>query len=321
MERSLFIAWKGYQRRVDTIAPKLTSDILFIPHLFKRKLFRPLDYLYKLLVGFKDCLQSRPNFVIVQSPPLYSAIVPWVLGIPYVIDAHNPVFQNVGGKISWGNLPLSDRLIRNSSAVIVHNYRILELAKRKYEDIVFFNIPDPVERISVGQSGRLAKQILVICSFDPDEPIEVLIESMARLPDYTFILTADDLKLPSDLRLRLQALTNVSMTGFLPTRDYQEFLCKSQAALVLTSQDFIQPSGACEALSSDTPLVISNTSLIQELFGSWAILVENSANSIVQGIQQLQASDLDLENERRQWNKSTNQEITNLLELLHRITD
>lgn len=317
MYRALFIVWKRYQRRAEVVAPRLQSEILFIPHIFRRKIFRPIDYLYKLLVSCRTALKQKPTFIVAQSPPLYSAVAAWLLRIPYVIDAHNPVFQNVGGKVSWGKLPLSDRLIRNAAAVIVHNHGILALAKQDYPDLTFFNIPDPLEPIESDQAKREARQIFVICSFDPDEPIEILLDSMAQLPNHTFILTADALKLTQPQQAKLQGLRNVRMTGFLPIQEYHALLCGSAAALVLTSQDLIQPSGACEALSSNTPLIVSKTPLIEQIFGEWAILVDNSVPSIVNAIEQLKPSDLDLSHHRIAWNKLVDQEIEKMLNFLH----
>lgn len=319
MYRSLFIVWKTYQRRAEIIAPKLKSEILFIPHIFRRKLFRPIDYLYKLLVSFYVVSKQKPTVIFAQSPPLYSALVAWLLKIPYVIDAHNPVFQNVGGKILWGKLPLSITLLKNAAAIVVHNPGILKLAKKDHPGVTFFNIPDPLELITTTNKKRIPNQILVICSFDPDEPVEILLESMAQLQDHIFILTADVLKLQYNLQVKLKNLKNVRLTGFLPISEYHDFLCTSAAALVLTNQDLIQPSGACEALSSNTPLLISNTPLIKEMFGKWAILVENSVPSIVNEIADLKSSSLDLSSYRNAWNASVFQEIERLLTHLYLI--
>jgi glycosyltransferase involved in cell wall biosynthesis len=316
MHKTLFIIWKNYQRRADVLAPRLNARNLFIPHRFRRKVFRPSDYLYKILLSSYLGLRNRPELIVVQSPPLYSAITALILRIPYIIDAHNPVFQNVGGKISWGKLPFSRFLIRHALAIIVHNHGILELAKKNYPGVKFYNIPDPIETIRDFEDERFEDRILVICSFDPDEPVEVLLESIARLPEYKFMITADCLKLPHDLQVKLRDLSNVRLTGFLAIDEYHAVLGSCTAALVLTSQDLIQPSGACEALSSNTQLIISNTALIQELFGEWAILVENNAPSIVSAIQGLKLSRLDLRLYRERWNQSVDREIDRLTDFI-----
>jgi hypothetical protein len=306
----LFVIWKKYQRRPEVLAPLIDAKIRFIPHLFRSKFLRLFDYLLKLIIGINDIFQQRPAFIIAQSPPIFSAIPALITGIPCIIDAHNPFFQ----VRMWRKLPLTRYLVQKSCAVIVHNSEILQLAKSIYPSIRFFNISDPIEYISYSsKQERQERQILVISSFDPwDEPVDLLIESIEELNDYTFIITADVNKLPSNLSKRLQQFNNVRLTGFLSTKDYHEILCTSIATLVLTTSNATQPSGACEALSSDTQLIVSKTSLTQKLFGEWAILVENNKESIVDAVKSLTRKNIDLSFYREFWNMSVKQEISSL---------
>ena len=312
----LFIVWKKYQRRPEVLAPLINSELKFIPHLFVSKFYRPFDYSIKLVVNINNILRQKPDFIIAQCPPIFSVIPALITGVPYIIDAHNPLFQ-VG---MWRKLPLPRYLIQKSRAVIVHNSEILQLVNSIYPSVRLFNISDPIEFISSSSNQqRQEKQILVISSFDPwDEPINLLIESIRELPEYTFIITADPNKLSSQLGDELQQMKNVRLTGFLPTQDYHDILCSSLAALVLTNSDATQPSGACEALSSDTQLVISRTSLTQKLFGEWAILVDNSQESIIQAIQSLSLNKIDLAYYRNQWNMSVEQEVAKLYQYIKR---
>ena len=163
---------------------------------------------------------------------------------------------------------------------------------------------------------RLKNQILVICSFSVDEPVDVIIESICRLPDYNFIITADINKLQSPQSQRLCECNNVKLTGFLPTQEYQDLLCSSVAALVLTTRDYTQPSGACEALSSNTQLIVSETSLTKKLFGDWAIFVDNSVDSIVSAIELLEVKTLDLSSYRNNWEISVIEGISRLYSFL-----
>ncbi|NER51121.1 MAG: glycosyltransferase family 4 protein [Symploca sp. SIO1A3] len=305
---SSFIVWKKYQRRPEVFSPLIQAELKFFPHWFRTKSLRPLDYCIKLAANIHYILKNKPDLIIAQAPPLFSAIPPWLMKVPYIIDAHNPVFQGM-----WGKLPLSRYLIDQARAVIVHNQEILQVAKKKYPSTLFFPISDPIEFIPSLPEHRRDKQILVICSFDPwDEPVDICIDSIKELADYTFIITADPKKLTPELRRRLQECNNVRLTGFLPTKDYHDLLCSSLAALVLTTSEATQPSGACEALSSDTQLIVSKTSLTEKLFGEWAILVDNSIESIVQAIKSLKPHNLTLDSYRNQWNDSVQQELQKL---------
>ncbi|MGF1590123.1 MAG: glycosyltransferase [Pleurocapsa sp.] len=309
----LFLVWKKYQRRAEVMAPLINCKLKFIPHLFKNKYLRPLDYLIKLIVSVKDIWLRKPKFVVAQCPPTFSALPPWLAKTPYVIDAHNPLFQVA----MWQNLPLSKSILHNALGIIVHNAEMFQLVKKNYPSAQLFTICDPLESIQPAQAQkRHPKQILVIASFDPwDEPVDLLIETMAALADFDFIITADPDKLALETAAKLRLLKNVKLTGFLATAEYHQMLCSSLAALVLTTSDATQPSGACEALSSNTQLIISKTSLTQKLFGEWAVLVENSSESIIQAIENLSLQELDLAPYRERWNASVHQEISRLIKL------
>ena len=312
----LFLVWKKYQRRPEVLADLTECELQFIPHLFRSKYLRPFDYLFKLLVSVKDILSKRPDFVIAQCPPTFSALPALITKTPYVIDGHNPLFQVK----MWQTLPLAQTLIQNATAIIVHNVEMFQMVNKGYPEAKLFTISDPIKPI-IASTQRQPKQILVIASFDPwDEPVNLLIETMTELTEYQFIITADISKLDSATAEKLQKLDNITLTGFLSTEKYHQTLCSSLAALVLTTSNATQPSGACEALSSNTQLVISKTSLTEKLFGRWAVLVDNSSGSIAQAIRSLSVKELDLADYRQQWNAAVEQEIERLREYLQQHT-
>ena len=294
--RCVFLVWKGYQRRVDVLAPLFNADVKYIPHLFRRKQLRPLDYVYKLLVSLIYLIRYRPAYVIVQAPPHYAALPALLLNIPYIIDGHNGIFQSY-----WHRLPLFSLIMDRSQGVIVHNEEFQGLFRDRYPEKPFYVVQDPVQYISAPVK-RNTNQILFICSFDHDEPIEAIIGTIQRLPKITFVITADPIKLAPDQRTQLERCPNVKLTGFLSTEAYHNMLCSSRAAIALTNMEATQQSGACEALSSDTPLIATRSKLSESLFGNWATLVENDAESIVAGIKGLETTSIDLAVDRMKWN-------------------
>ena len=308
----LFLVWKKYQRRPEVLAPLIDCELKFIPHLFKSKYFRPVDYLIKLIISLKDIWFKKPAYVVVQCPPTFTALPPWISKTPYIIDAHNPLFQVE----MWRNLPFSKTLLTNALGIIVHNAEMYDLVSKEYPQARLFTISDPIAAIEPVESvERQPQQILVVASFDPwDEPVDLLIETMAKLAEFKFIITADPNKLDPETAEKLRNLANVELTGFLATEEYHRVLCSSLASLVLTTSSATQPSGACEALSSNTQLIISKTSLTEKLFGEWAVLVENSTESIAEAIRELSPQKLDLAAYRQQWNAAVETEIDRLLE-------
>lgn len=314
-DKGLFFVWKKYQRRPEVLSPLLDTRLIFISHLFKSKYLRPIDYFIKLWVSIKEIWVRRPQFIVAQCPPTYSALPAWLTGVPYIIDAHNPIFQVE----MWQSIPLAQKLINSADAIIVHNSEMFALAKQKYPNARLFNISDPIDVITSKRNSPLKpRQILVIASFDPwDEPVELIISVIKNLTDYQFIVTADPGKLTTELRSTLETLENVTLTGFLPVDDYHDVLCSSIAALVLTTSEGTQPSGACEALSSDTQLIISRTSLTETLFGEWATLVENSEIEVETAIRSLSARKGDWSVYREKWNKTLQKECEKMTKFLN----
>jgi glycosyltransferase involved in cell wall biosynthesis len=293
---AVYLVWRGYQRRAEVLGPKLGAEVFYLPNLFRSKMLRPLDYLVKLLRSIRILWASRASIVFVQSPPLYGALAALLLRIPYVVDAHNNVFQGF-----WSRVPFSDSILRRARAVIVHNREIKELARRRLPRVWLVIIQDPVESISWPVS-REPRHVLFICSFDPGEPIELIAEIIEAMPEYSFYITADVKKLARTIRTRLRSLPNLTLTGFLPTEQYQRLLCSSAVAVVLEEVEHTQPSGACEALSSDTPLVVSSSTLTRDRFGDWAWPVEHRPGAMVTAIREAASRRLDLGLQRERWN-------------------
>lgn len=308
----IFIVWKGYQRRAEVLAPLLNTTLHYLPHHFRGKALRPLDYVTKFSRMLVALYRTRPAYAIVQAPPPFAALPALLTRTPYVLDAHNTVIRS-----GWTKLPLSKRLIRNARGIIAHNEEILAMMREDFPDATYYHIPDPVTPIPCHSTERDPKQIAFICSFDADEPVESIIRAIERLPDYTFVITADPKRLPRRQRRRLKQCSNLRLPGFLSTDAYHELLCSSSAVITLTTRDATQQSGACEALASNTPLITSRTTLSEKLFGAWAILVENTPESIVDGVRSVSSAPLNLSAHREHWNTTVHQGIDQLKRSMH----
>ncbi len=307
VKRNFYFVWKEYQRRAEVLAPLFGANVVFIRHQFRRRALRPIDYVIKLWRTLITLIKFRNGLVITQSPPVFAALPARILGFRYIIDAHNATFQTF-----WGRFPTSQWLINDAAAVIVHNDEIAVLAKQLFPKARFYTIPDPIPSIECDCSERVPNQVLVIGSFGNDEPVDILLEVIAKSPDTSFVITANLTHLPQPQQNRLRTQPNVVLTGFLPVSDYHRLLCRSAAAIVLTTRQATQPSGACEALASNTPLILSRTSLTRELFGEWAVLVENSVESITSAIRSSNLTPRDLSNFRNHWNLNVESSVADL---------
>lgn len=304
----LYVVWKNYQRRAEVLSRMINAELVCMEHVFRSRLLRPIDYVLKLIASIRLIRLRRPDYVFVQSPPLYVAAAPLLCGTPYVVDGHNGIFNEF-----WGTLPFSRYLVNRADALLCHNQEIAESAKQRFPDANIVVLRDPVEVIG-RPSPRRPTEFLFICSFDPDEPIDLIGDVIASCQEFEFVITASVDKLSSEHRRRLSSLKNLRLTGFLELDDYHAALRTCTAAIVLTSNQGTQPSGAVEALSADTPLLLSDTALTRQLFGGWATLTDHSVPTIVRHLKALaESEEVSLEHERNEWNVAVRTELKQLL--------
>jgi glycosyltransferase involved in cell wall biosynthesis len=308
--KCIFLVWYGYQRRAEVLGPRLAAEVFYLPNLFRSKMLRPLDYVLKLVRSIRLVQRSGAQVVFVQSPPLYGALAALFLRLPFVIDAHHGVLQGF-----WSRIPFSAPIWRRAQAVIVHHRIIQDFARKRLPRSHLVVISDPIVPIK-WPVQREQGRVLFICSFDPNEPVEIIAEVIEAMPEFSFYITANIGKLTPAIRAQLISLPNLTLTGFLSTERYQRLLCSSAVVVDLDESEYAQPSGACEALSSDTPLVVSSTALTRDRFGDWAFPVEHRTATIVAAIRKAASLHLDLSSYRERWNTEVDANITALREYI-----
>jgi glycosyltransferase involved in cell wall biosynthesis len=255
----------------------LDADILWRPAHWKTKVLRPLDYVAHVARDWRALKERRPPFVMVQTPPHAVAFAPRYARVPYVVDAHNAQFQSW-----WARAPGAEHLLRAAQLVVTHTAEADAIARTAFPGLRTLVVQDPLRIIP--SHGVAETWVFVVASVSADEPLDVLLDAMAALPDVTFATTAPVARLPVQLRRRALELPNLRLIGFLSVPDYEAVLAQSKAILVLTSRAATQPSGACEALSALKPLVVSRTETTEALFGNFATLVENDRDDLMRGI-------------------------------------
>lgn len=294
----LYVVWRGYQRRAEVLGPALGCQVSFLPSRWKNRWLRPLDYLLNLFATIRLIGRRAPTFIVFQSPPPFVAYAAILKGVPFLIDAHNAAVQGC-----WSKLPTARALSRLALAVVAHNDEVAEVAKQAFPGSRVLTLRDPISEIRRPSTlgGRNGDQVLFICSFGSDEPLEVIHQLIESRPDLNFVITASPHRLPPGWRAKFESLSNLKLTGFLPTDRYQELLLTSGVAVVLTTRAATQPSGACEALASDTPLVVSRTTLTECLFGAWAHTAANTVDELSRALDVARANVRSYSDERSAW--------------------
>lgn len=288
--KRLFIVWKVYQRRAESIAQHLDCKVVYFHYSWEErsKLWKAASYVVKALATSACLLRDRPQEVIVQLPPVPVLYVVWIYAFvfrkKFIADCHNAMIDG-----HWANWPLARRGLSRAKGVFVHNEDVYTRAKNFGLQNVY-TARDPLpERIRPNNVDELAKlgltqgaYVIVPWNFAADEPVEALAEAACLLPSVQFIATWFAERLSPSIRSSMPP--NVIFTGYLPVDAFNAVFANAGAALSLTIREGTQPSAASEAIAFNVPLVLSDMETARRLYGDNVIRVTNEAREIARGV-------------------------------------
>lgn len=246
-----------------------------------------LKYLGQALQTWRILRRERPEAVFVMSPPVVAGLVVYpycaIRRIPFVVDAHTGAFVDRRWRHFQG---LQRWLCRKAATTIVTNTHLQDmLAEHGADSTILPDVPVKYPH-SDAQFKTEGFTVAVICSFDYDEPVELMLEAARAMPDVRFLVTGD----PGRVEIRGFSLPpNLSLTGFLDNAAYGQLLRTSDVVMALTTGKHKMLRAAYEAIYQGTPIIISESPMLREEFGRGAILVDNTVESVVAAVRQMQA--------------------------------
>lgn len=294
--KSVFIVWYSYSQRAKTLAAEIGGQVIYQYEAgLKRLWLTPLRYLIQGWKTWQFLERERPEIVLVQTPPIFAAmtVALWCRlrgktrnserGARYVIDAHTATFHHHNWR--WA-LPLVRFLTQRAVVTLVTDEEALDMLRDWNAKGLFLidglpNLYPPSGLI--GSDG--ANRVAVISVFSDDEPIEEVFDAARLLPEVTFYLTGNPERAPS--QLLAQKPDNVVLTGFIRDGTYSALLKNVHGLVVLTKQPNDLSCAAYEGLAMAKPIVSSNGQEMQRFFTRGVIFVNNTPESISDGIKQM----------------------------------
>jgi len=316
------IVWAPYETRTARYARYLNASLYNIHYLrYKRPLLAPLKYLPQCLKTWAVLYQQRPSVVYVTNPPVFAALSAFIYcrlsGATCVMDTHSPSL--FVPKWSW-TVPLQRALAQRVKVNIVDQERFKALFESWGAKALVLQDP-PIgispERLK-RENGSNQFTVTVVSTFDSDEPVELVVEAAKQLPMVRFFILGDTSR--ANNRLLKSAPDNVTFPGYLLHDAYWNQLYNSQAVMVLTTHPYSLLAGAQEGMVLEKPLLLSRQPALTNHFTKGAIFIDHSVESVVTGIQTIQAevhclaqemSELAVE-KREQWEST----FKNLLALI-----
>lgn len=278
--RALWISWERH-RRSRELARRLSVPLVEIvssAHPAWRTLRSTLRTTWLLL-------RERPSLLFVQNPSVQLAYLacrlrPW-LGYTLVVDRHSN-FDFADTDHGLFNR-LSNYTLRHADLTIVTNDAVARVVESKGGRALVLQdaLPSLAGGSPPGSGDRI--EVLYICSFSSDEPIEELVEAARRLGEGFRIHVTGRVR-DSFRDLASRAPANVQFTGFLPEDRYVSLLGGVDLVVVLTKRENTLLCGAYEAVSLRKPLVLSDQDVLRRYFRKGVVLTTNTPDSIATAI-------------------------------------
>ncbi|HID07236.1 MAG TPA: glycosyltransferase [Armatimonadetes bacterium] len=289
-DEKIFISWAPYSRRSQSLSAELGIHSHLIHYLkFQRPVYAPFKYVLQALHTLVLLLKERPRIVFVQDPPIFASLVVYVYTsltfgqARFIVDAHTGALLHP----CWKSFQRLQKFVYcRALTVITTNRTLTELVRSWGADSI--TLAGPPINIPPGEAMQLSKafNLVLINTFSPDEPLSVVLEAVADMPDVHLYITGDVNKAFRSLLER--APDNVTFTGFLPDDDYLKLLRGADAIMVLTERDFTLQLGGMEAVALGKPILTSDQSFLREYFDRGTVHVPNTPDGVRQGIIQLQ---------------------------------
>ncbi len=233
--------------------------------------------------------RERPKTLVVQNPSMILATLAVLWGCVtdtfVVVDRHTTFLLNRKYPLTpWLVLfrTLNRFTLRFADVTVVTNNYLADLVKASGGTP--YVLPDKLPSLSgcrddpypVEHEGR---NVLLISSFAPDEPIEEVFGGLSLMSDqHVHVYVSGSLKnAPGELREKAPA--NVTFTDYLPDADFNRLLCTVDVVAVLTTADHTMLCGCYEAVAAGRPLVTSDKKVLREYFKG-AFFVDNTPAAI-----------------------------------------
>lgn len=268
-----------------SLSRELNAEIFEIIHDNHHILIR---YLLCCFATLKVLLNKRPKVVFCQSPSVVLAalivLVKPIFRYTAVIDAHNGGVKPVEGKSKLLNA-LAKYSLKRADLVIVHNRLVAKEVRSLNVNLVI--LPDPLPEID--SSVKLTEtatvnEITFICRWALDEPFLEVIEAARKLekshPHLTFNMTG---KAPQSVK-DMELPKNIVLKGFIDESVYNHLIANSILVIALTTRDDSLNCAAYEAMSYETPAILSDVPLLREFFDQGYGYTKNTGEDIYQSI-------------------------------------
>jgi glycosyltransferase involved in cell wall biosynthesis len=323
VKKMIVIAWAERLDNAADFAKRVDRPFYSVYyHMFSdSRLLVPVRYFLQTLKTWQILLAQRPTLIHVTNPPIFATLNVFLycklFGAQYLLCVHPPSLYSR----KWGwTVPMLRFFARHALINIIDQERFKALFESwKAEAVVLAKKPRSYVTSNIPPSTDGKYTITVVNTFAPDEPIEPILSAAKRLPDTHFYVLGNlDL---ANREMISNAPENVTFTGWLSHDLYWDQLNHSRAVMTLTTYPHSLLAGGTDGMAVGRPIILSRQPALIEYFNKGALFVENTPESLVDGIRQLQQEEdrlqkeiLELAIEKRQLWEMNYQKLMSVIE-------
>lgn len=294
LQNCIYISWTRFNWHAHYQSKTFNAKIYFINNFLSdirklKKFFKFIDYLVKSLTTIFIILKIRPELLFIESPPPFASYIAFLykklFKKKFVIDAHNGAFEPPMSSVPyWGNI------LSGADLVIVHNNPLRNFLSKKFKDVKFFTLNDPLPTYKKMEDNNDSFYILVVTTFHGDEPIEIVLEGISeyikRNPSSKaeFRITGNYNK-KINIFNKYNKVNKIIFLGFLDQDSFYQQHSNAIGIISYSVREMVQQYALMEALGAGKPFISNKNLTNTELFGDKMIFTDNDPLSIAEGIE------------------------------------
>jgi glycosyltransferase involved in cell wall biosynthesis len=281
----VFFTWVSFSSRTHLLAQAFNARPFYINYLAKKTVLRTvLRYFIATFHTAFALLWARPRFIFLMNQPVFLPMIVFCYSkltkSQYVLDSHSGLLNKRVWRIF---LPIMKQVYRGCLLNIAHNDHDAARYRRwGVRTTVLGTEVYPYEPYEKNQLPT-ANNVVVIGKFAADEPVEEIVLAASGMNDVHFYFTGPLERAKKRIDTK-SLLKNVTLTGFLPREEFISLVKAADVALVLVTTENTMQMGAWEAMSCDTPVILSDWELLRSTFPKGAVFVRNTRQSIEEGV-------------------------------------
>lgn len=283
MEKSIWLTWEDH-RRSRELSNALSAKYICLTHPGGRY----IRYSVLAVATLWHLIKERADVVYCQNPSiilntLLCTLKPF-FKYKLICDRHSnfKFITSESRELKWKIFHrLSKYTIKKSDLTIVTNNFL-----KNYIDNSGgrgFVLQDKLPTLTNGQEIKLLgkKNYVFICSYSADEPVQEVIKAADKLKDEVHVYITGSFKKYNRINeIHKNKPDNITLTGFLSEKDYQDLVLSADALIILTSQEHTLTCGAYEAVALGKPMILGDTEAIKNYFSKGALYSDLTVNNL-----------------------------------------